>query len=277
MKKTTCIFLIILCSLIVLTAATLGFFACQQPKDLFPTEGIWYCEELGMQIQAKKSHEYYESYIKKEDQYICCSASTMRGLSRFMVTCEDRDTVYYNYGEIIFSGEYIRADEQSFTVREVDGNNEYTFKRLLNYISDPATQFYVINGHVFSVEEINASIKSTFAREMTTGSRDSNIENIFLSEDSLSVKPLQYDLYCSTQNRSGEEVAYYDESLYVYIVITDIASTAIDLNTEVHMFAFHIAQTGMQPNFSEEIHAPNQADIAFLSTETEYVGNFSMG
>lgn len=273
MKRAIGIFALVVGLLIVLSAASVGIIVYNQknPKVSYPTEGIWFCEELDMQINFDGIND---NFAKIGDEYYACLFFANRGASAMSIICQDTDMEGYELGQSVFSGEYVSGDSQSFSVRSKSDSRVYTFTRNDSYISIPATQYLRIDGIIYSLEEINAGFQSVLYNEMTDPTNPG--KESCCSADYLSGKELTYDLYCAQENRETKSDLDYSNEVYLYAVITSVDAKAVDQDVETHMFAFSIDYEGVKSSLSDEVHSPDDELSAFLPKDAEIIGSFTM-
>lgn len=106
---------------------SLGYTTVDDVPQWVPEDGIWYCEELQMQLAFEKDSETY-TIINGEK--IICVWENNRGSTHLMVACMDEDSSESSWGEDILSCEYVELTENQFVVKEVSSGEEYIFVRL---------------------------------------------------------------------------------------------------------------------------------------------------
>lgn len=117
--------LILLSILIVLLPALL--FAFGEPVHFFPQDGIWYCEELQLQISFSDDDETF-TYADGEKVY--CSCDYDRGSAWLGLHCRNYYSKSYQVGDVVFDGEYVSLDEQTLVIYDQETDQNYTFLRL---------------------------------------------------------------------------------------------------------------------------------------------------
>jgi len=113
----------------VLILACLLLTGCNITKLYFPTSGIWYCEQLQMQLAFDNSKFDYNVFIINNILY-ACMPSYDPGMSTISIVYKDDDRADYSLGDIIFHGAYVKSNETSFTLRELYGDREFVFIRV---------------------------------------------------------------------------------------------------------------------------------------------------
>jgi len=93
--------------------------------EWMPTEGIWYCEELQLQISFDRS----ESYIVIDGQKIACDCLNDRGSAWFCVLIQEKNDLY-PVGKEVFSARYVQLSEYEFIVSEEHTGKQYVFVKV---------------------------------------------------------------------------------------------------------------------------------------------------
>ena len=92
-----------------------------------PEEGIWYCEELDMQLAFSDSDD---SYIVIDGEKVICAVRNNRGSKDFLVLIlESVAPNYDKFGDVVFSGKYVSLTEEAFTVKDRESGMQYVFIR----------------------------------------------------------------------------------------------------------------------------------------------------
>lgn len=107
----------------------LVFLVQCKPAQTFPNEGIWYCEDLQIQICFDKNPDKYETHIIK-DKKISCTLSTDYGNRFFSIVYQDTISAEYNYDTCFYAGEFISFDDDTLITRATDTQKEYVFTRI---------------------------------------------------------------------------------------------------------------------------------------------------
>lgn len=92
-----------------------------------PAEGVWYCEELKIQMSFDRSVPTYAEINGKE---VICSWGNDRGSAVITISNQDRSCQELKLDEVIFAGEYVELDDHRFVLREYRGETLYTFIRI---------------------------------------------------------------------------------------------------------------------------------------------------
>lgn len=129
MKKSILFSLgILIAGAVLLLGVFLLFCFSLGPVEQVPQEGIWYCEELKLQINFEQKTQS-NAYILVDGEKILCQGGNDRGSPYLYVVCaETRYAADYPNG-IVFSGEVISHNDEAFIAQELDTGAEYTFFR----------------------------------------------------------------------------------------------------------------------------------------------------
>lgn len=103
---------------------------------LAPTEGLWYCEELGMELDFDGKPEYHGYLMTDADgtQYILDSFWKQMDVRIYTIAetipIEENGKVRYAYyaGELVYKFTYVSLERGRYTVQDEDGN-KYVFVR----------------------------------------------------------------------------------------------------------------------------------------------------
>lgn len=91
-----------------------------------PEDGIWYCEELDMQLSFSISDD---SYIVIDGEKVICSVRNNRGSETFSLLIQESGVPNYKLGDAVFHGEHVSLTEEAFTVKDLDSGKQYVFIR----------------------------------------------------------------------------------------------------------------------------------------------------
>lgn len=112
--------------LLVVVIYTVFLFAVEPTNKVWrPEEGIWYCEELQIQLSFDSR---YKSYAILDDQMIVCACENSRGSKDILVLCQESIAGEYEIGDLIFSGRYVDLDGNRYVVRDMITHELYTFE-----------------------------------------------------------------------------------------------------------------------------------------------------
>lgn len=272
MKKLLLIPVIILCLLVIVAIVLIGItiYNHNNPTVSYPTEGIWFCEELGIQINFDG---YNDNFIKIGDEYYVCWFDTNRGSSLMFIRSQDVD-LGENLGESLFTGEHVRSDDHSFSVRDTKTSRVYTFKRNDSYVSIPATQYLFIDVSYYSIEEIRVGFQNVFYDKISSLIKQGT--EPCCGTEFLSGAVLTYDLYCTQENRTSKKWLDFEGKVYLYVAITAIGEEKVDIDNETHLFGFCLTYEGVQASLYDEVHSANEGVSKYLPADAEKLGSFTM-
>ena len=117
-----------ICSIVtILLVAGIILILCAGANDPYiPKEGIWFCEELQIQISFEPNQR---SFKLVGEHKITCSWRHDKNSRYISVVClEDKDTMYAA-GDVVFSGKYVALDKQQYVLSD-DTGKTYTFLRI---------------------------------------------------------------------------------------------------------------------------------------------------
>lgn len=115
--------ILLLCPIVYLVILFLNIAYIPQFE---PDSGIWFCEELQIQLDYNGGGE---TYIIEEGEIYHCSCGSDRGVKEIQVSCEQRNHPTYELGELIFRAEIKQlADEKMIVFNPITGE-EYVFVR----------------------------------------------------------------------------------------------------------------------------------------------------
>ena len=117
-KRTTSILL--LCLLVLLTG-------CEHEITLWrPDSGVWYCDELEMQLSFDKSTPY--CFVVQDGTKIECTWENDRGANYIAVMHSWETQKKNNFKNIeIFCGTCIELTDEKYVLEEVETGTQYTF------------------------------------------------------------------------------------------------------------------------------------------------------
>ena len=138
MNKKRLMLIIILSIILTVIIIPAVLYACWWVCGLFhfgfygnitiwlPEEGIWYCEELDMQLAFSDSDD---SYIVIDGEKVICSVHNNRGSQVFSLLIQESGVPNYKLGDDVFSGKYVSLTEEAFTVKDRESGMQYVFIR----------------------------------------------------------------------------------------------------------------------------------------------------
>jgi len=92
-----------------------------------PEEGVWYCDDLEIQLSFSEGNETYAIIDGKKVQCVCIND---RGAIDFSVLVQERNVPNYGVGDSIFWGQYVSLSESEFVVEDCNTGVRYIFVRL---------------------------------------------------------------------------------------------------------------------------------------------------
>ena len=115
-----------LISYVCLNLIIIFIFTHPTPSVVRPDEGIWYCEELKIQL----SFEDDSSYTVVNGRSISCTWGNDRGSDVIMVLCQEPNIEEYRLGDTVFWGHYVHLTDDEYIVSDGTTSVEYTFERI---------------------------------------------------------------------------------------------------------------------------------------------------
>lgn len=103
------------------------FVAMTHYTQWMPTDGVWYCKELQIQIPFENSEECFAII---DDKKVTCTWGNNRGSKVISVLCQETNMDGIALGEAVFVGEYVYLDENCLILRERSTGIEYTFEKI---------------------------------------------------------------------------------------------------------------------------------------------------
>jgi hypothetical protein len=101
------------------------FIAKPMDKVWCPEDGVWYCEELQIQISFEPGKK---SYAVLDGTVVPCVCENDRGSKDLLVLCQANGNGYA-IGEIIFSGRYVDLSNDTYVLKNKKSQELYTFVR----------------------------------------------------------------------------------------------------------------------------------------------------
>ena len=114
---------------IVIYAIALCTIFCMgcTPDQYEPLNGVWYCEDLQMQLSYDVGKE---SYVIIAGEKIAIACGSDSGVSRLCVSNQQRNHPEYHMGETIFEAEIISLNATKFVVYDMQAQREFVFYRI---------------------------------------------------------------------------------------------------------------------------------------------------
>ena len=120
MKKVIAYFLL----LILIVTCMINLSACDYVV-YFPKEGIWYCDELQIQLDCADGF----GFVMVENTKVKCAWGADRGSATLIVMSQDFNTKYYQMAEAVFVAEQVALSDTQLVVK-TDENVYYIFDRI---------------------------------------------------------------------------------------------------------------------------------------------------
>lgn len=92
-----------------------------------PAEGVWYCNELDMQLAFSDSDD---SYIVIDGEKVICAVRNNRGSQVFSLLIQENDVPNYKLGDVVFTGKYVSLTDEAFTVKDRNSGIQYVFIKM---------------------------------------------------------------------------------------------------------------------------------------------------
>ena len=95
-------------------------------REYTPDDGVWYCDELKMQLSFSKQ---YQSTVSIDGEELQCACINDIGSDGIYVLCQESDNQVYALGELIVWLEYVSLDGEAYTVKDHNTGETYIFMR----------------------------------------------------------------------------------------------------------------------------------------------------
>lgn len=114
---------------IIIYIMALCFIFCMgcTPDQYEPESGVWYCEDLQIQLSYDVEKECF-AIINGEKITAACGSD--RGVSRLSVYNQQENHPEYYMGETIFEALIVSLNEQEFVVYDEQTQRKYVFYRI---------------------------------------------------------------------------------------------------------------------------------------------------
>lgn len=113
--------------LIILMIATLS--ACA-PIELFPQEGEWYCEELGLRINFTTGTKGHQVFLSINDHSEKCLGWYRKNDKTLFITCQDLKCQYHSAGISFLSLKFISLEGSNLILEDTNTDMLHTFIRV---------------------------------------------------------------------------------------------------------------------------------------------------
>jgi len=97
------------------------------PPRYEPEEGVWFCEELQIQISYEKNAN---TFLIENGEKINCACGSDRGVKELQVYCQEWDHPTYRLDEMIFCADIKKLTDKTLTVFDPLAKQEYIFIRI---------------------------------------------------------------------------------------------------------------------------------------------------
>ena len=118
--------------LLLIIGICISFVGCDltalvpKPVEYMPPDGVWYCEELEMQLSFEPDAK---GYAMVNGVKVACSVGNDPGTKYFWVTCTE-SVLDMSPGHVLWEAEYVDRSESAFVVKEQNTGRIYTFVKL---------------------------------------------------------------------------------------------------------------------------------------------------
>ena len=115
------------CKLLIILSIVLAFLSACSPDQYEPTEGVWYCEELNIQL----SYEPDEiSYMVIDGETVLCACGSDKGIDRILLCCQQEGHGAFYMGELLFEAQIIGLSESQMLECVDTLDTQYCFERI---------------------------------------------------------------------------------------------------------------------------------------------------
>ena len=114
--------IVLLC--VIMVAILLFPALCYTPR-YEPEEGIWFCEELQIQLEYPEEH----AFIIEDGERIQCCCGSDRGMKEIQVYCDEWEHPKYHHDELLFRAEIKKLTDATMIVSDLLTEQEYIFVR----------------------------------------------------------------------------------------------------------------------------------------------------
>lgn len=94
--------------------------------DVTPEKGIWYCEQLQIQLSCEDDN----TYAVVNGKMIRCVWGNDRYSNVIGVECQESGIEEYRLGETVFWGYFVSLTDSEYVIRDAKSGVEYTFDRI---------------------------------------------------------------------------------------------------------------------------------------------------
>lgn len=122
-RNTFWLSILLIALLFIITCSIIVCF----PDQYAPEDGIWYCEELLIQLSYEPESP---CFIIENNQEIVCACGSDRGSDRINIFCQDAGQSEYHMGELVFSAQVISLNDIELVVFDENTNQQYIFRKI---------------------------------------------------------------------------------------------------------------------------------------------------
>jgi hypothetical protein len=133
----------------------------------------------------------------------------------------------------------------------------------------------VINGRMFSIDEINAGIKDTFNCSLYYHGYDSTSPYLFSNIDIVLHQNIEYELYYDPYCNDGKDPFYRPKKFYI-IITNKPHPLSTDENPLAYVFGFDVTEYGLRSDFSSHGHVPRNKPFIAYGKELPNLGSYTM-
>lgn len=127
-KILTVILLVLMIPFVLYACFWVVGFAClgEETTSWIPSEGVWYCDALDIQLSFSVEAE---TYAVLDDKKVTCTWINNRGATDISVLIQESGVTNYKLGDVVFSGEYVSLTESAYTLKDQDSGIQHVFLR----------------------------------------------------------------------------------------------------------------------------------------------------
>lgn len=129
-KKISKILLYVITSLVAIYICfwIIGLFQLDTNiENWTPDGGIWYCDDLGIQLSFSANEETYAIINGKK---VICAWGNNKGTSYLSIHIQESGLDEYQLGESIFFGQCVDLTDTEFILKEYETGVQYSFVKV---------------------------------------------------------------------------------------------------------------------------------------------------
>jgi hypothetical protein len=92
-----------------------------------PKDGVWYCDELQMQLSFSTQ---YNCSVVVDGKELQCILSMEIGSSQLRLLYHETGYHAYKHGDALFEGDSVSLSEDIYVVKDLDSGEIYSFHRI---------------------------------------------------------------------------------------------------------------------------------------------------